>query len=183
MAGALVFHRARLAERFGLELRGDAGACALRRRRDAGQGRRRAARVPRQSALPQPAGRQPPPRRVVLRAADADGHAGTALIASDPYVAFAKIAALFEPPPAAAAGHPCQRRRRCRRRRSIRSAQIGPFVSIGARSAHRRRRDDRPGLRDRRGLRGRRRLRLVARVTLVQARAPRQARAASIRAR
>ncbi len=33
---------------------------------------------------------------VVLGAGDAEGHAGTALIAADPYVAFAKISALFE---------------------------------------------------------------------------------------
>ena len=34
---------------------------------------------------------------VVLRESDAEGYAGTALIAKDPYVAYAKIAALFEP--------------------------------------------------------------------------------------
>src|SRR3546814_7481916 len=36
---------------------------------------------------------------VVMRADDAQGHAVTALVAADPYVAFAKIAALFDPPP------------------------------------------------------------------------------------
>lgn len=36
---------------------------------------------------------------VVMRAGDVEGHAGTALVAADPYVAFAKIAALFDPPP------------------------------------------------------------------------------------
>ena len=36
---------------------------------------------------------------VVMRAEDATGHAGTALIARDPYAAFAKISALFEPRP------------------------------------------------------------------------------------
>ena len=70
---------------------------------------------------------------VVMRAADAEGYAGTALIAADPYVAFARIAALFDPPAAVQPGlhasavidpsadiDP--------------GAQIGPFVSIGARS-------------------------------------------------
>lgn len=70
---------------------------------------------------------------VVMRAADAEGYAGTALIAPDPYVAFAKIAALFDPPAAVQPGihasavvdpsadiDP--------------DAQIGPFVAIGARS-------------------------------------------------
>ena len=36
---------------------------------------------------------------VVLRAADAEGYPGTALIAADPYVAFARAAALFETRP------------------------------------------------------------------------------------
>ncbi len=36
---------------------------------------------------------------VVLRAEDADAAPGTALIARDPYIAFARIAALFEPVP------------------------------------------------------------------------------------
>ena len=41
---------------------------------------------------------------VVLRAADADACRGAALIADDPYVAFARIAALYESAPAAQAG-------------------------------------------------------------------------------
>lgn len=36
---------------------------------------------------------------VVMRAADAEEYPGTALVATDPYVAFARIAALFDPPP------------------------------------------------------------------------------------
>ena len=62
---------------------------------------------------------------VVLREADAEGYAGTALVARDPYVAYAKIAALFEPVSDAPAGvhasaviDP--------------SAQIDPTASIGA---------------------------------------------------
>ncbi len=70
---------------------------------------------------------------VVMREADAEGAPMTALIARDPYAAFARIAALFEPQPAYPPGihasaviapeaiiDP--------------SAHIGPFVSIGARS-------------------------------------------------
>ncbi|WP_240124907.1 UDP-3-O-(3-hydroxymyristoyl)glucosamine N-acyltransferase [Thermomonas alba] len=70
---------------------------------------------------------------VVLRAEDAEAFAGTALVARDPYAAFARIAALFEPRPAHVPGihstavvapdalvAP--------------SASIGPHVVIGARS-------------------------------------------------
>ncbi|MBA2238985.1 MAG: UDP-3-O-(3-hydroxymyristoyl)glucosamine N-acyltransferase [Lysobacter sp.] len=70
---------------------------------------------------------------VVMRAEDAEGFQGTALLASDPYAAFARLAALFEPralhvpgihhsavvdPSAYVDG----------------SAHVGPFVSIGART-------------------------------------------------
>jgi UDP-3-O-[3-hydroxymyristoyl] glucosamine N-acyltransferase len=68
---------------------------------------------------------------VVMREEDAEGHAGTALVATDPYVAFAKIAALFDHRPATTPGiHPSA---------AIDpgaevspQASIGPFVSIGA---------------------------------------------------
>lgn len=70
---------------------------------------------------------------VVLREADADGYAGTALIAKDPYVAYAKIAAVFEPSSDAPVGihvsavvDPSAR--------VDPTASIGPHVSIGARS-------------------------------------------------
>ncbi len=70
---------------------------------------------------------------VVLREDDAKGYAGTALIAKDPYAAFAKIAALFDHRPATAIGiHPSA---------AIDpdaevspEASIGPFVAIGPRS-------------------------------------------------
>ena len=71
---------------------------------------------------------------VVLREGDAGSFAGTALVAHDPYVAYAKIAALFEPKRPSRPGihpsavvdptaqvHP--------------EAEIGPLVSIGARSS------------------------------------------------
>lgn len=70
---------------------------------------------------------------VVLREADAEGYAGTALIARDPYVAYAKIAALFDPVSdapvgvhASAAVDPSAQ--------VDATASIGPHVSIGARS-------------------------------------------------
>ena len=70
---------------------------------------------------------------VVLREGDADAFAGTALVARDPYAAFAKIAALFEPRPLHAPGihasavvDPAARVNP--------SASIGPFACIGARS-------------------------------------------------
>jgi UDP-3-O-[3-hydroxymyristoyl] glucosamine N-acyltransferase len=70
---------------------------------------------------------------VVMRSEDADGYAGTALIAKDPYAAFAKIAALFElrerPPagihPSAAIDPSAE---------VSPQASIAAFVSIGARS-------------------------------------------------
>ena len=70
---------------------------------------------------------------VILREADAPAWSGPALIAKDPYVAFARVAALFETHAPRAAGiHPTA---------SIdasaqvdASAHVGAFVSIGARS-------------------------------------------------
>jgi UDP-3-O-[3-hydroxymyristoyl] glucosamine N-acyltransferase len=68
---------------------------------------------------------------VVLREADVQGRQGSALIARDPYAAYAKIAALFEPKPTFVAGvhstacvDPTAR--------VDPAASIGPHVSIGA---------------------------------------------------
>jgi UDP-3-O-[3-hydroxymyristoyl] glucosamine N-acyltransferase len=62
---------------------------------------------------------------VVLRAGDAEGHGGTALVARDPYVAFARIAALFERRPAHAPGiHPSAV--------VDASARVDPDASVGA---------------------------------------------------
>ena len=62
---------------------------------------------------------------VVMRPADADGFEGTALLAPDPYVAFAKIAALFEPRPVREPGiHPAAH--------VDPSATVDPGASIGA---------------------------------------------------
>ncbi len=70
---------------------------------------------------------------VVLRADDVDAAPGTALVAKDPYTAFAKIAALFDVPPAREPGiHPLAA---VDPTASVSpSAHVGPFVSIGARS-------------------------------------------------
>ncbi|BDU15958.1 UDP-3-O-(3-hydroxymyristoyl)glucosamine N-acyltransferase [Lysobacter auxotrophicus] len=70
---------------------------------------------------------------VVMREDDAADYDRTALIARDPYAAFAKISALFEPRPAREAGvHPSAV---IDSTASVdASAHIGPFVSIGARS-------------------------------------------------
>lgn len=68
---------------------------------------------------------------VVLREADVQGRQGSALIARDPYAAYAKIAALFEPKPTFVAGvHPTA----CVDPTALvdPAASIGPHVSIGA---------------------------------------------------
>jgi UDP-3-O-[3-hydroxymyristoyl] glucosamine N-acyltransferase len=70
---------------------------------------------------------------VVMREEDADDYAGDALIAKDPYVAFAKIATLFEHPPAVAAGIHASAAIDPGAEISP-EARIGPFVSIGPRS-------------------------------------------------
>ena len=70
---------------------------------------------------------------VVMREADAAGHAGTALLAADPYSAFARAAALFEQREAAAPGiHPQAAVDPAARIDP--GASIGPVASIGARS-------------------------------------------------
>ena len=83
-----------LAERFGLELRGDG------ERRVTGVGTLGAAGPEQLSFLSNPQYRlqlaDSRAAAVVLRAGDAEAHRGNSLIAGDPYVAFAKIAALFE---------------------------------------------------------------------------------------
>ncbi|MBN6103128.1 UDP-3-O-(3-hydroxymyristoyl)glucosamine N-acyltransferase [Xanthomonas sp. CFBP 8703] len=120
-----------IAERFGLQLHGD-GAVAVHgvaTLAHAGPGQLSFLANPRYRAqLADSAAAV-----VVLRADDADAAPGTALIARDPYVAFAKIAALFDVAPARPPGiHPSA---------SIdpsaqiaAGAHIGAFVSIGARS-------------------------------------------------
>ena len=93
---------AQLAERFALELRGD-GTLTI-----SGVGTLAAATPTQLSFLANPRYRGElracRAGAVVLRADDAADCPGAALIAADPYVAFAKIAAIFDVPPAAAPG-------------------------------------------------------------------------------
>ncbi|GAB3386303.1 UDP-3-O-(3-hydroxymyristoyl)glucosamine N-acyltransferase [Lysobacter fragariae] len=127
----LAFTAAELAQRFGLELKGDAATqvrgVGTLARATAGQlaflanSKYRGQLADSQASV------------VVMRADDAATHGGTALVARDPYAAFAKISALFEPLPAREPGiHPST---------DIHpdavvdpTAHIGAFTSIGARS-------------------------------------------------
>jgi UDP-3-O-[3-hydroxymyristoyl] glucosamine N-acyltransferase len=70
---------------------------------------------------------------VVMRAAEAPGYPATALLADDPYAAFARIAALFERrEPMTAGVHPSAVVAPGASVDAL--AQVGPFASIGARS-------------------------------------------------
>jgi UDP-3-O-[3-hydroxymyristoyl] glucosamine N-acyltransferase len=106
MSGAVQAWRAgELAERFALELRGDAqqpvnGVSTLAL---AGPDQLSFLSNPQYRAQMQSSGAGV----IVLRAGDAAAREGTVLIARDPYVAYARIAALFDAPAVAAAGiHP-----------------------------------------------------------------------------
>jgi UDP-3-O-[3-hydroxymyristoyl] glucosamine N-acyltransferase len=70
---------------------------------------------------------------VVMREADTEGYAGTALVAADPYTAFAKAAALFEQREAVEPGIHAQAAVDPSARIDP-GAHVGPFASIGARS-------------------------------------------------
>ena len=120
---------AALAERFGLQLRGDG------ERRIAGVGTLGAAGPEQLSFLANPHYRSQlvdsRAAAVVLRADDAEAHRGNSLIASDPYVAFAKIAALFDAASAPSAGiHPSAAI--AAGARIAASASIGPLCVIEA---------------------------------------------------
>ena len=127
----IAFSVGELAERFDLQVQGDAQA------RIDGVGTLARATPSQLAFLANPKYRsqlsQSAAAAVVMRAADADAHTGTALLARDPYVAFAKLAALFEPRPERPPGvhpsadvHPSAR--------IDPGAHVGAFVSIGARS-------------------------------------------------
>ncbi len=125
------FAAVELAERFALEVRGDGAArvhgVGTLARADAGQLAFLANPKYRNQLAASQAG------VVVMRTDDAEGYAGTALIARDPYVAFAKMAALFEPRPLREAGiHPSAVVDAAAHVDP--SAHVGPHVSIGARS-------------------------------------------------
>jgi UDP-3-O-[3-hydroxymyristoyl] glucosamine N-acyltransferase len=120
---------AALAERFALELRGDGT------RMIAGVGTLAAATPEQLSFLANPHYRiqlaNSRAGAVVLRADDAEHCANASLIAPDPYVAFAKIAALFEPTSAATPGvHPSSVV--AAGARIAASASVGPLCVIEA---------------------------------------------------
>ena len=89
-----MFNATELAERFGLAVQGD-GAAQVR-----GVGTLARAEAGQLAFLANPKYRsqlaQTRASIVVMRSDDAAGFAGTALIAGDPYVAFARLSALYE---------------------------------------------------------------------------------------
>lgn len=128
---AASFTAAELAERFGLEVVGDGDAIVT------GVSTLAAAKAGQLGFLANPRYRSQlqgsAASVVVMRAADTQSAPMTALVAPDPYAAFARIAALFEPVTAHPPGiHPSA---------AVAaeavvdpSAHIGPFATIGARS-------------------------------------------------
>ena len=127
---APVFAASELAQRFGLELRGEDRAVH-------GVGTLSSATAEQLSFLANPRYRgqlgDTAAGVVVLHADEADARTGTALIARDPYVEFAKIAALFERKPVRTAGiHPTAVVDASAQVDP--AAHVGPHVSIGARS-------------------------------------------------
>ena len=120
-----------LAERFGLELRGDPARPVQGVGTLAGAGPAQLSFLANSKYRSQLA--DSPAGVVVVRATDAEGLSRDLLIAADPYVAFAKIAALFEPAEPVDAGvhpsafvHPGAQ--------GDPKASVGPHASIGARS-------------------------------------------------
>ena len=122
------FTVATLAERFGLTVHGDAdrpidGVATLAR---AGTTQVAFLANPRYRSQLAASGAG----AVVMREDDAADHAGTALIAKDPYAAFAKISALFDHRPVLAPGiHPSAAIDPAATVSP--DAHVGPFVSIG----------------------------------------------------
>ncbi len=122
---------AELAERLGLPLRGDPGVHlhGVGSLTGAGPGQLAFLANPRYRAQLEDARAG----AVVMRAAEAEDFHGTALLADDPYVAYAKAAALFAPRPVATPGIHAS---------AVvdpsatvdAGAQIGPLACIGARS-------------------------------------------------
>jgi UDP-3-O-[3-hydroxymyristoyl] glucosamine N-acyltransferase len=120
-----------LAERFALGLRGDGGVAVRGVATLARAGRDQLSFLANPRYRPQLAGSGA--GVVLMREDDAEGYAGTALIASDPYAAFAKISALFEQREAPRPGiHPSAAIDPTAQVDA--GASIGPFVSIGPRS-------------------------------------------------
>ncbi len=128
---APAFTAAELAERFSLQLHGDGGTRVRGVATLAGAGPDQLAFLANPRYRAQLAGSGA--GVVVLRADDAGSAPGAALVARDPYVAFARISALFEQRPAHAPGiHPSAVIDPSAEVSA--AAHVGPFVSIGARS-------------------------------------------------
>jgi UDP-3-O-[3-hydroxymyristoyl] glucosamine N-acyltransferase len=128
---AATFTAASIAERFGLQLRGDGNRVIT------GVGTLASATDRQLSFLANPRYRgqlaTTQAAAVVLREDDATHCPTTALVAPDPYVAFARIAALFAAKPAHTAGiHPTSVV--AEDATVAATASIGPHASIGARS-------------------------------------------------
>ncbi|MEP6940534.1 MAG: UDP-3-O-(3-hydroxymyristoyl)glucosamine N-acyltransferase [Rudaea sp.] len=132
IAQATSYTLAELAERYALQLRGDGS------RRIDGVATLAAATPSQLGFLANPRYRaelaSSQAGAVVIRAADADAHAGSLLIAEDPYVAFAKIAVLFDATPAPTAGIHASSVVAPTARVAV-SASIGPFCVVDARAA------------------------------------------------
>ena len=126
-----MFNASELAERFGLGLQGD-GAVLVR-----GVGTLAGAQPGQLAFLANPRyrGQLAATRAsvVVMRAEDAEGFTGTALLTPDPYVAFARLSASFEPRPHRAAGIHAYADIAASAEIAA-DAHVGAFVSIGARS-------------------------------------------------
>jgi len=128
---APAFTAAELAERFSLQLHGNGGTLVRGVATLAGAGPEQLAFLANPRYRPQLAGSTA--GVVVLRADDVPSAPGTALVAKDPYVAFARISALFERVPAREPGiHPSAVVDPSAQVSA--DAHIGPFVSIGPRS-------------------------------------------------
>jgi len=124
------YSAAELAQRLGLDLQGDDAA------RVRGVGTLARAEAGQLAFLANPKYRgqlaQTQASIVVMRPDDAPGFTGTALLARDPYAAFAKLAALFEPRPHLPPGiHPSTDIDPTAQIAA--DAHVGAFVSIGAR--------------------------------------------------
>ena len=129
--GSTIHTAAALAERFGLALRGDGSTEVDGVGTLAGAGPRQLSFLANPRYRSQLAGSAA--GVVVVREEDAAGLERTLLVARDPYVAFARIAALFDPEPVAAPGiHPS----------AVvdasagidPAAEIGPLAVVGARA-------------------------------------------------
>ncbi len=125
------FTAVELSERFGLALHGDGNTVVNRVATLSGAGKDSVSFLSNRRYREQLQNSQA--GVVVLREADAQGYEGTALVAADPYVSFALIAALFDPPAPIQPGIHTSAIVDASAMVDA-SAEIGPMVIIGARS-------------------------------------------------